>query len=115
MASNSTPNLKAIPIVPYTIPKPDPSFDPIFFTKASVKVGTCIKYYGRRNPGSIWVVQTIYTFRSEKFGRVRSWIADVRTLDDILEMRNDKTGEIKQASFKYISDSARWRIETDHE
>lgn len=115
MASSTITNLRDLPIASHTLPKPELGFDPIYFTKSSVKLGTRIKYYGRINPGSVWVVQTIWTFRNEKYGRVRSWIADVRTIHDVLEIRNDRTGEIRNVSFEYVSSSARWRIEAGHE
>jgi hypothetical protein len=113
MAVDNIRDLREVPIAVHTAPKPDLSFDPIYFTKASVKLGTTIKYYGRINTGTVWIVDQIWTFRSEKYGRVRSWVTEIRKLDDIVQLRNEKTGEVRSLRFEYLSSSARYRIETE--
>lgn len=85
--------------------------DPIFFHKSQIKVGSHFLHFGRRMPRTNWIVQRIWTFQKEKYGRVRSYVTDVRTLNDILEMRCEETGEIRSVRFGYISYSAIWRLQ----
>lgn len=99
------------PIVPHEAPPPDNEFDPIYLTKSSVRLGVTITYYGRTARCEKWIVENIWTFRSEKYGRVRSWMPVVRTNYDIVELRNDKTLELKPITFNYLSNSVRWRID----
>ena len=104
-----------IPIASHTAPPPDPIYDPVYFTKASVKIGTKITSYGRTSRGTVWVVDTIWTFRREKYGRVKSWITEVRTNHDLIEMHNDETGERRSLTFAYLSETARYRIDQPSE
>jgi len=102
---------RSYPITSYEAAPPEGEFDGIYFTKASIKLGTTITYYGRTNKGTKWIVQAIWTFRREKYGRVRSWLADVRTNSDIIELRNDETGEVRSLRFEYLAVSARYRVD----
>jgi len=108
---NEAVDWRSYPITSYETAPPEGEFDGIYFTKASIKRGTTITYYGRTAKGTKWIVETIWTFRREKYGRVRSWLNDVRTNNDIIELRNDETGEVRTLKFEYLASSARYRID----
>lgn len=95
-------DLSQIPIAVYT--------DPIFFHKSQVKTGTRFYHLGRLNPQTTWIVDTIWSLRHERYGWVKSRVADVRKLDDIMELRCEQTGERRQIRFGYASYSAIWRV-----
>jgi hypothetical protein len=86
--------------------------DPIYFSKFSVKVGTRFRSFGRKSFGTVWVVNSITTITSGKYGRVQHQIAYVRTLDDIMTLHCVETGEWKTLRFGYMSESARWRLDS---
>jgi len=91
------------PIVVYT--------DAIFFHKSQIRVGSRFLHLGRRAPRTTWIVQRVWTFTSEKYGRVRQYVANVRTLNDILELRCEETGEERTIRFQYCSYSSIWRLQ----
>ncbi len=101
--TNKAESWRDAPIVVYT--------DPVFFHKTQVHVGSRFLHLGRRAPRTNWIVQRVWTFSSEKYGRVRQYVANVRKLDDILEMRCEETGEIRTVRFIYMSYSAIWRLQ----
>lgn len=80
--------------------------DPIFFCKHQLRVGTALRYWGRRNPGSLWFVTGVYTAgrtpRSEVFAK---------NLTDLIRLKNHVTSEVVFRSFGYISYSALYRID----
>jgi hypothetical protein len=85
--------------------------DPIYFSKFNVRTGTRIRSYGRKSYGTTWVVNSITTITSGKYGRVKHNIAYVRTLEDVVELRCEETGEFRQCRFGYLSEAARWRLD----
>lgn len=84
--------------------------DPIYFSKFQVKTGTQFRSFGRKSFGTTWTVTEITTTTSGKFGRVQHSIAYVRTLDDFVTLHSVETGEWKTLRFKYMSESARYRL-----
>lgn len=85
------------------------SNDPVFFSKHQLRVGTMLRYFGRRNPGSLWFVTRIkLTGRSY----IPTWAASFpRTFGDLIELTCHATGERRHLTFAYLSYSAIWRIE----
>ena len=109
--TNRHDDWKTYPIASHEAPPPDPEIDPIYFTKATIKLGRVVTYYGRTNRGTKWVVDRIWTFRNEKYGRVKSWMTEVRANGDIIEMFNEVTGERKELRFDYMASSVRYRLD----
>lgn len=88
--------------------------DDIFFTKEQIVRGIELQHCGRLDPGSIWVVTNI---RSQFAGKVPgnySWreVPAIRHLSDEITLRRvgGRNGEIRTATFQYMSYSAIWRI-----
>jgi hypothetical protein len=85
--------------------------DPVFFHKSNVKVGTTFRNVGRLSPNTTWVVQAIWTMTRTSLGITRHYVADVRTLQDRIELRCEENGETKNLAFGGMSYSAIWRVE----
>jgi len=90
--------------------------DPVFFHKTQVHCGSRFQFYGRTIKGhpTTWVVEQIWTVTGHGRDKIKSSIYDVRTLDDILEMRCEETLQRRNMQFKYMSYSAIWRIPLLH-
>lgn len=80
--------------------------DPVFFHKHQLRVGTALRYWGRRNPGSLWFVTGVYSA-----GRVPRSEVFAKNLSDLIRLKNHVTGEIRFRSFSYLSYSAIYRID----
>ena len=90
--------------------KPETYRDGIFFNKSDIKTGSRIIHYGRRASKTTWIIYDIWTFTGSGRDRVRSSVADVRTLDDRLDLRCEETGERRTMSFTYLVYSSLWRL-----
>jgi hypothetical protein len=82
--------------------------DDIFFSKRDLRVGTAIRYWGRRNPGSLWFVTGVFTA-----DRVPRKEVFAKNLSDLIRLKNHITGEVRFRSFGYLSYSAIYRIDDD--
>ena len=80
--------------------------DPVFFPKHQLRVGTPLRFFGRTDRGALWIVTEIWTFTDKVSRRVNSPL----TMMDIVQLRNQETGQIKTYNFTYLSYSAIWRI-----
>jgi hypothetical protein len=85
------------------------SVDPVFFRKHDLRVGTALRYYGRRHAGELLFVTGIFT--SNQGRHVPRAETFPQTLDDLVRLKNHETGEVRFARFSYISYSALYRIE----
>lgn len=86
-----------------------------FFTKDQITLGTKLRYHGRTNPGAIFTVTYIKSWRKSKRG---NWYATRETvatrLKDQITVCNEWTHardrDIRSFSFAYLSYSSLWRI-----
>lgn len=82
--------------------------DLVFFHKTQLKLGSRIRCFGRRDSGTTWIIQRIWTFNT----RGRSHVTVPQKLDDVLELRCEETGEYRDLRFGSMSYSAIWRLES---
>lgn len=87
--------------------KPAPQYDPIFFRKVDIEVGTELLYKGRLAPDTLWRVVRIMS--DQGIGKGMRAVPAVRKLRDSLIVRN-KAGETREITFAYASYSAIWRM-----
>jgi hypothetical protein len=87
--------------------KPEALYDPIFFRKDDLKVGTELLYMGRLAPKTRWTIVEVKTDLGR--GRGMKIVDGVRTLNDYLTLRS-ASGEIRRMSFAYASYSAIWQL-----
>lgn len=96
-------------------PQVEPFADPIFFTKDQLHLGTNLRYYGRLNPGALFTVTHIKSWRRSSRGNYYAIRAEVASrLDDditLLCREPGKRPDIRKMRFGYLSYSAIWRIE----
>lgn len=85
--------------------------DPVFFHRDQMAVGTELICYGRIDHGAIFKVVEIKTWYQTKTGNTRQGRANTcRHLSDEIVLRNEATGERRQAAFSYFCYSAIWRL-----
>ena len=96
--------------------------DLVFFTINQIKIGSTLRYIGRMDPGSLWKVTSIKTFRqmsSKGSNKVKYSPGEVTTpltlADDIRLTRIGDTGEYRICQFAYLSYSAIWQLVVDQE
>jgi hypothetical protein len=90
-------------------------YDPVFFRKEDIKIGVRLVNYGRRDPGSVWVVRSIRTFKLLPSGKYRvSHIDEVTHLSDIVTVNrippDDDFISEREPTFGSLSYSAIWRL-----
>lgn len=100
-----------------TPPKPPPvQYDPIFFPRAAIVIGTELTCYGRRDPASLWKVYQIQSFERLAYKEYRmSNVEAVQHMSDLVYMQrrgiaDPNQPDIRRASFGALSYSAIWRL-----
>lgn len=93
----------------------DVEYDPVFFPKEAIQVGTKLRNYGRRDPGSWWTVSAIRTYVKKPSGHYQLERAvEVKHLSDIITLKRDKEDPAfvshREPTFGSISYSAIWRL-----
>lgn len=94
--------------------KAAPQADNVFFTKEQIEVGTELVYLGRHDPGVVWKVKEIRTFKITN-GQLRSHKTNkVEKLDDEVQMVcvGQTKGRYLELTFSYLSYSAIWQIKS---
>ena len=97
------PDLDRIPLTVFT--------DPIFFSNDAIRVGKTMRYVGRINTDTTWLIQQIWSTRLEKYGWVKSSVPCAVKSQDIVELRCEQTGEVKRLIANYLEYSAIWRLD----
>lgn len=92
--------------------RPAAEADSIFFSKADLRVGASLRYYGRNaTRGRLYFVERIRTI--ERINGLLT-VSSVQTpvhLVDLITLREATTGRIRELTFGYLSYSAIWRLE----
>lgn len=113
----------------YAIPRParvkpehraEPNlFDPVFFHKSRVKVGTRFRYFGRMDPGTVWEVATIHSYTKSRSAKRRGEynrrsVQQVHHLHDDVTLKCVTAGRegvpLRATTFSSLSYSAIWRL-----
>jgi hypothetical protein len=90
-------------------------YDPVFFPKEALQIGSVLINYGRRDPGSKWTVTDIRTYVKKPSGYFElSKVREVLHLSDIVTLVR-KPADIafvsrREPTFGSLSYSAIWRL-----
>ena len=85
--------------------------DNVFFTKEQLTVGSQLQYFGRTNPGAIFTVTYIRSWRRSGKGNYYATREEVvQRLDDIITVVASPGKDMRKFSFQYLSYSAIWRL-----
>lgn len=90
-------------------------YDNTFFPITAIRVGVKLKNYGKRDPGAIWEVTAIHTYKrrpSGSFDLLR--VSEVQHLSDLISIKRvvHDTAMVNQRrpTFGSIAYSAIWRL-----
>jgi hypothetical protein len=92
-----------------------PEYDPIFFPKEAIDIGTLLTNYGKRDPGSKWKVTDIRTYVKKPTGFYHlEKASEVKHLGDIITLVRVPSDPAfvsrREPTFGSLSYSAIWRL-----